>query len=281
MRNLLLLSIGALFIFFSACTNDQKANQEKADYSTSATFDPSVIQGTWKMTHHMPPDSSEVVPTGWDQYKIFTEDRFFFLAFNEDSLIYLGGGQYTIDWDTFTEKLEFMSWYDEKGATTTFTFDHQIEGDKLIQSGSVVWNEGEEENHLEEHYTKVEPSVHEDSDHPLLGLWKMEKMQNGDAQEVSSLPDSISRMKVITPGHFFIVSWKKINRQPGGSVFGSQKIEDGKYVETVLANTMASDMNGTSIPYTFEGGKETFRMHGEIPTEQGLYRIDEYYSRVE
>lgn len=277
MRPLFFLLVMASLLTFSSCQNKQAAGED----TSTDTFDPSIIQGTWEMTHIMPGDTNTVVPVDFKQYKFFTGNRYFLIRYDKDSIRILGGGTYTIDENTFTENFEFFS-LDFNDIPTSLTFNHKIEGDQFIQTGVIPGGGDDNEDYqLEEHYKKVEASILADTDHPYLGLWKMEQAQNGDAKEVQTVPDPISRMKIITPGHFFIVSWRKNNLMPGAAVFGSQKVENGKYVETVIANTMNSNMNGTIIPYNAEGGDSSFRMHGDIPMDEGNYKIDERYSRVE
>jgi hypothetical protein len=271
-----LLLLVTLFSFTSC-----QSSPDTADDTAEETFDPTIIQGTWEMTLNMPADSDVAIPMNYKQYKFYTKDRFFFIAFDQDTVGLFGGGTYTIDRDTFVENLEFMS-SDMSDYPTSFSYSHTIDGDSFVQKGVMPSLSGENEDfQLEEHYKKVEGPISEDTDHPYVGLWKMVQDQSGEATELQSIPDSVMRMKIVTPGHFYIVNWNTNRLMPYSAVFGSQKMEDGKYVETVLANTMDNSMNGVIIPYTAEGGEGTFRMHGEIPMEEGPYKIDERYTRVE
>jgi hypothetical protein len=276
MKHLFFLFALATLTCFTSCQN----SPDNTEDITEEAFDPSIIQGTWEMTQNMPADANVVMPVDYKQYKFFTKDHFFFIAFNQDSIGLIGGGTYTIDRDTFIESLEFMS-SDMSDYPTSFSYSHTIDGDSFIQKGVMPSLSGETEDfQLEEHYKKLEAPISAETEHPYAGLWKMVQAQNGDATEVQTVPDSVMSMKIITPGHFLIVNWRTNSLEPIGAVFGSQKMEDGKYVETVIANTMDREMNGTIIPYTGEGGEETFRMYGEIPMDPP-YKIDERYTRVE
>ena len=277
MKNFIVFFVLATLLSFTAC----EASQESTDAPTE-DFDASIIQGTWEMTHHMPADTNEVIPVDHTVYKIYTKDHFRFIAYNADSISLLGGGTYTITRDSFTENLQFMT-MDMTDAPKSLTFSHKIEGNTFAQSGIIPsLGGGEGQNYkLEERYKKVEASIVEPSDHPYVGLWRMMHTQNGDATEVTLIPDSISRMKTITPGHFLIVSWSKNSLMPISAVFGSQKMEDGKYIETVIANTMNAEMNGVTIPYSAEGKNNTFRMYGEMPYNGDIFKLDEQYTRVE
>ncbi len=262
-----------------------ESNPSASEATSEPSFDASAIQGTWEMTHYMPEDTNTVIPVeDFSQFKFYTKDRFFFVGYNKDSIELYGGGTYTITQDSFTETLEFMSW-DPGNGPNQFTFSHKLDGDRLSQSGLMESSsEDGEDFKLEERYKKVEGSIAATSDHPYAGLWKMVENQNGDLEELTTVPDSIISMKLVTNDHFLIAFWNNNHLKPNGILFGKQQMKEGQYIETIVANTMNQEMNGRSFPYSVEGADNAFRMYGEIPADgenTEPYKIDERYTRVE
>ena len=282
MRRFLLLSLLTTLLILPACQSGEDANDNEQEQEV--TFDPAIIQGTWEMTENMPADTNITLPVDYHQYKIYTKDHVFFLAFHPDSnsVGMMGGGTYTINQDSFTENLTFMSMHEE-GNPTSYSFTHKIDATTFAQSGRMESNvEGEEDFMLEERYRRVESSIGDGVEgHPYIGLWKLEKTLYGDG-ELETQADSIHSLKVITPGHFYIMSSNKNHPEKVNVVFGSQKMEDGKYVETVIANSWSDEMNGQTIAFSAEGAPSTFIMKGVMSYEgNDNYKIEEHYSRVE
>ena len=262
MRNFLFLFALVAWIAFPACQSGETTEEPEEE-----TFDPAIIQGTWEMTGVLPADTNEIIAPDYHQYKIYTEDHVFFLAFNADSVLMIGGGTYTINQDSFTEDLSYMTFYDES-LPTSYSFIHQIDSTTFAQSGVMESEEGEEDFKLEERYRRVEGSVADGLEgHPLVGVWKLDQALYGDDEELAPLPDSMQMLKVITPGHFMAVNYNKNNPGDVNVVFGAQRMEGGKMIESVLVNSWSATMNNVEVPLEIEGGDATYSQKGTMAYE--------------
>ncbi len=281
MKNVLLLFALATLIAFPACQSGEGETQEEEQ---EEAFDPTSIQGTWEMTGNMPPDTNEVIAQDYRQVKIYTGEQVFFLAFDTDpdTVYMIGGGTYSINDSSFTEDLSYMTFHQE-GEPTSYTFAHTITEDSFGQSG-VMENpaEDEEDFQLEERYKRAEVGMANSVGHPLVGVWEMEQAMYGDEEELSGIPDSIRSLKVITPGHFYVVTYNKNDLTKVNVVFGSQQWTEGQIEETIIANTWDKGMNGATFTFAVEMDDNTYAQKGTMTYgDRDDYPLEEHFVRIE
>ena len=122
------LSIFLVFVFLLSCTT---IAQEKKN----------PIEGTWEMVSSKwsDPDTTNLWPvTDYDrQIKKISRTHFVWISqdTSREGVYGFGGGKYTLDGDKYTEHIEIF--YDPTWIGKSLTFTMKVEGDTLIQSGTV------------------------------------------------------------------------------------------------------------------------------------------------
>jgi hypothetical protein len=107
------------------------------------------LQGVWdpvwshEIRNHV---TTEHIPSGQTRWKMFSKNRFVWVAYDvqQKKFIATGGGTYKIDGDTYSETIEFFS---ENPALVgkTLNFKFRREGNRYWQSGLVGEVQIEEE----------------------------------------------------------------------------------------------------------------------------------------
>ena len=279
MRHLiLLLYCSGGLLFLSAC-------QQNPQPEEAATFDPTALQGTWKMIAEKPADSTELTEPSRVQYKTFTDGHFYFVSFDEETgaPAISGGGTYAVTRDSFTENLAYTSW-DSTMAGASYTFAYTLEGDQLDQIGFMeATSEEEEDFYLHERYTRVEaPIAASKESNPLVGLWKMEAADWDGGEDPQPLRVGRVGRKLFTPGHFHVVLYDEATGKMGGNVFGTYTVNNDQFTESILTFTWDSTMVGRSFTFDWTLEEDRFTQSGVLPTPEDVdNRFLEQYRRVE
>ena len=275
----LLLSISLFY-----CKQNAPADNAKEEASEEAFTNP--LKGAWKMTAWKPSDSTGMVEPRVVQYKFYTDDHFYFVGYDDvaDTVAQAGGGTYTINDSTFTETIAYASW-DSPNVGEAYTFDYTTgdNGETFKQRGVMESNvEGEEDFDLAEDYVRVGPTIDaEVAEKAPVGLWKITRSLYGDQEEAMPPADSMMVHKLITPTHFYVVTYNKNNGKMDGMTFGTYEMKDGKYVETVKATTRSIELIDKMIPYEYEYTGDKFSQKGVLEFTDGPFELEEYYTRVE
>lgn len=116
------------------------------------------IIGTWKLVYGeiRTEDSLEVKDLSNTEFvKILNEDHFAFFNQVKDTAdgFYGGGGSYVLDGDTYVEQLDYVGVKEIRGHE--FTFNVEIKGDTLIQSGIEDVPEAGIKRHIVEKYIRI------------------------------------------------------------------------------------------------------------------------------
>ena len=150
MKNVFIL----FFLVFSIIACQQKKETAKILEAKPVNK----IIGTWKMVYAdiKENDSLQIKDLSKSEFvKIINESHFAF--FNQDhtdaTLFYGGGGTYTLENDTYTEKLQFTSVDDVRNHEFPFTIE--IKNDTLIQYGLEEIKEANIKRHIVEKYIRI------------------------------------------------------------------------------------------------------------------------------
>ena len=80
--------------------------------------------------------NSDLFTDYFRQIKIINQTHFVWIEQDTSQEVSgFGGGKYTLDGDKYTEHIEIF--YDPRGIGKSFTFKMKVEGDTLIQSGTM------------------------------------------------------------------------------------------------------------------------------------------------
>nr|HQU59189.1 hypothetical protein [Saprospiraceae bacterium] len=242
------------------------------------------LPGAWKMTAYLPADSSTMTAPDFVQYKFYTGQHFCFLAYDAtaDTLIMAGGGTYTAVKDTLTEDLVFTTW-DSTNIDVSYTFNYQVKDGKFEQRGSMPsTTEGEPDFQLAEDYEYVGLSIDTSGTAGSpSGLWRSNLAAYGDAAEPTTLENGDVIYKLITPTHFFVMSFQPDEGRYRGMVFGTWEIKDGKYTEKIILASWNKEMAGMEIPYDYTVTDNKFEQKAMVTVGDETGKIEEYYERVE
>lgn len=150
-------SISALIIAmvtFISCGEKEKIKENE----TPIVEAKNEIMGSWLLVYGetRTADSLEVKDLSNTQFiKILNEDHFAFFNQKKDTAegFYGGGGTYTLKENVYTEKLDYIGVKELRGHE--FTFDVEIKGDTLIQSGVEDVPEAGIKRHIVEKYIRI------------------------------------------------------------------------------------------------------------------------------
>ncbi|MDQ3291365.1 MAG: hypothetical protein M3Q05_08765 [Bacteroidota bacterium] len=126
------LLLSAMYMF--SCGTEKEDNKEK--------FNPKSIMGTWQLVKGTVIDKGDTTITDYTKntsfIKIINDTHFAFLQHDlnkgKDSAVFVaGGGSYSLNDGSYTERLEYCSARDWEG--NNFTFAVTIKGDTLLQRG--------------------------------------------------------------------------------------------------------------------------------------------------
>ena len=241
----------------------------------------SPLEGTWKLVaaKGYEPESTHA---GIVIYKIFTGKQVHFVYYNEKTGEFrgAGGGTYTLEGDTFQEKLEYFSW-DSTAVGTVQAYHFKINGNRLTQSGTL--NSKQYQNYeVEEVYERVEDGISSTkSKHPLIGVWAIESAQYGDNKP--NIQETYGKViKIITPGFFYGVFFNPDTKHFNGITFGNWRAEGNQYIETVQVFSWDETMAKQEQPFTWEVKADKFYQRGKINAEKYKdYTIEEVSKRLE
>lgn len=133
--------------------------KEKAETTISTPIEGQKgIMGTWKLVYGevKTEDSLEVKDLSNTEFvKILNKDHFAFFNQVKDAAdgFYGGGGTYSLDGDTYKERLDYVGVREIRGHE--FTFNVEIKGDTLIQSGIEDVPEAGIKRHIVEKYIRI------------------------------------------------------------------------------------------------------------------------------
>ena len=146
--------IAVLMLFLASNACDVANNVQKTDQL--------LLKGTWKLVSNTIIQGEEVEVQSLadnEMIKIFNEDHFAFFNHSKghvpDSVRFFtaGSGPYTLKGNTYEEKLEYCSAKSWEGLS--FTFQMEVKGDTLIQSGEEVVEEEGVNRKIIEKYVRV------------------------------------------------------------------------------------------------------------------------------
>ena len=274
MKNLNLFAILFVMAIFFACQPDSEKTEDPP------AFDPTIIQGTWKMSSMQPQDTNVMVTPTYTQIKIFGAPHFALINLGENHSFNMAlGGTYEINEEGFTEKVLFYSG-DSTFIGTEIPYTYKADEGTYHQSGVIV-QDSADNLVIEESYERVEDAMSKTEGNPLVGVWRMTRAAYGDTEEAEPLEEGEATYKIITPGHFYVVSFNW-NGKFGAVVFGTHKMEGDKYVETIISSSMDSTMNGQTPSFDYEVADSSFTQIGAISYQgEDNYKIEEYFTRVE
>lgn len=146
-------SLTGAFILAILICGCQSNPQEKSENITGeSSVRNTKLTGTWKLVNATLIEKGDTTRTDYTKnisfIKIINETHFAFLQHDLDkgkdssrAVFVAGGGRYTLNGDTYVEKLEYCSARNWEG--NDFTFTVLIKGDTLTQSGTeIVESEG-------------------------------------------------------------------------------------------------------------------------------------------
>lgn len=279
-KHTLLLAIFLSISFFACKQNAPSTTEEEPE----AFVNP--LKGAWKMTAWKPADSAGLVEPRVVQYKFYTGDHFYFVGYDDvaDTIVQAGGGAYTVNDSTFTETIAYATWESPNvGVSYTFNYMTGDNGETFKQRGVMESDvEGEPDFDLAEDYVRVGPTIDaEVAEKAPVGLWKATKTLFGDQEEATPPAEGVVIHKLITPTHFYVVTYNENTGVLDGITFGTYEMKDGKYVETVKATTRRIEAIDKMIPYEYEYSGDNFSQKGTIEFSDGPFELEEYYVRVE
>jgi len=131
-----ILSTFLIFVFLLTCT---LSAQEKKN----------PIEGTWELIlkKAVYPDTTMTFDiSGLRELKIISGSHFVFVMQSADGKEFIGagGGRYTYEDNTYTEKFEFSSFLETLPIGKSFKFSARFEGDKFFQTGRLKDDTGYE-----------------------------------------------------------------------------------------------------------------------------------------
>ncbi len=290
------IPVFTLLLLLAACKGGTSETSEGDTAEAVDTLDTeNKLEGTWELieaqlAHTGEGESTEV---GEDSdiafLKIFTKKRFLAFRYRKDSKKFLGasGGTYIQLGDEFREYIEFNTW-DPMLIETPQTFTCTFEGDQFVQAGFIKG--GAVPNvPLREVYQRVESGNQGSLDqHPLVGVWKLEKWANGDVETPEPLPVGHKSIKIITPTNFMVFRWDEnagdlLKTEDGADefIFGTVDLNTDYYTEHIVSFPTEVGIGKT---YTFNWSIDNgiFKMTGFIDADDFMdFKIEEYYSREE
>lgn len=137
-----------------SCGEKESAKENKV----AIAEDENKIMGSWLLVYGetRTADTVEVKELSNTEFiKILNKDHFAFFNQNKnaDEGFYGGGGTYTLKGNVYTERLDYIGVKELRGHE--FTFDIEIKGDTLIQSGIEDVPEAGIKRHIVEKYIRI------------------------------------------------------------------------------------------------------------------------------
>ncbi len=147
------LSIVLLITLLITSCNEEKENLKNIKSKTTPK-----IMGTWKLAYGSVKenDSLTIKDVSKSEFvKIINETHFAYFnqAYNEPRNFYGAGGTYTLENNTYTEKLTYTAWEDYRDRSFPFTV--KITKDSLIQYGIEEIKEKNIKRYVEEKYIRI------------------------------------------------------------------------------------------------------------------------------
>lgn len=265
MRNLLLtVCVFGLVLFSNTSNYAQNSSQ---------------LEGTWKLVKTKWGDMKEHKTPEREIYKIFTEEHFFFVYYNDKEFAGAGGGTYNADARTFTETLAYYSW-DSTAVGTQQTFNWTLDGKTLHQTGLIKGTDKYNDYVIDEYYERVEdaPNKNENS---LAGVWQIEKGTYGESTQTAE--ESRWRInKVFTDKFWYATFYDPKNGAFNGMGFGTYILKGKQYIETLNTYSWDNSAAGKTYTFTMDIQPKKLIQRGEINSDKYEdYTIIEYFKRVE
>ncbi|WP_234416203.1 hypothetical protein [Flagellimonas amoyensis] len=141
-------------VTFISCGEKEKPKEKETEMVETKNE----IMGSWLLVYGetRTADSLEVKDLSNTQFiKILNEDHFAFFNQKKDTAegFYGGGGTYVLEDNVYTERLDYISVKELRGHE--FTFEVEIKGDTLIQSGVEDVPEAGIKRHIVEKYIRI------------------------------------------------------------------------------------------------------------------------------
>ncbi|MEM9885090.1 MAG: hypothetical protein AAF849_04295 [Bacteroidota bacterium] len=237
------------------------------------------LEGTWKMTTAKWGKMKEHKQTKRDIYKIFTKDKYFFIYYNDQKFSGAGGGDYTVEGNTFKSTNAYYSW-DSTAVGKTQTFNWVIEGNTLHQFGLIKGADKYDNYVIDEYYERVEDGIGQ-NEHPLVGVWQVEEATYGN--ETTSAANSRWQVnKIFTDKFWYITYFDPKTGGFNGAGFGTYALKDNEYHETIEAFSWDQTAVGQTNTFSMKIEPETLVQKGEINTDEYQnYTIIERFKRIE
>lgn len=215
------------------------------------------LEGAWKMTHK---DGKEV--TDKEYIKLYQDGYFAFGAkeLGSNKFLGAGGGEFSIDGNTYIETLDFFTMDPEKvGTTTKYSLDKkenrivitaQIDGKTLIE----IWE-------------KIG-----DRKDALTANWVFTG-RKADGEIRRSTPGARRTVKILSGGRFQWIAFNSETKEFMGTGGGTYTAENGKYTENITFFSRDDSRVGASLSFDFEVINGEWHHSGMSSTGNPIYEV--------
>lgn len=215
------------------------------------------IEGAWKMTHK---DGKEV--TDKEYIKLYQDGYFAFGAkeLGSNKFLGAGGGEYSMDGNTYQETLDFFTMDPEKvGTTTKYNLDKkenrivitaQIDGKTLVE----IWE-------------KIG-----DRKDALTANWVFTG-RKAEGEIRRSTPGARRTVKILSGGRFQWIAFNSETKEFMGTGGGTYTAENGKYTENITFFSRDDSRVGANLSFDFEVINGEWHHSGMSSTGNPIYEV--------
>jgi hypothetical protein len=222
------------------------------------------IEGAWKMTHK---DGKEV--TDKEYIKIYQDGYFAFGAkeIGSNKFLGAGGGEFSINGNTYQETLDFFTFDPEKvGTTTSYNLDQKAT--RIIISANV------DGKTLVEIWEKIG-----DRKDALTANWVFTG-RKADGEIRRSTPGARRTVKILSGGRFQWIAFNSETKEFMGTGGGTYTAENGKYTENITFFSRDDSRVGASLSFDFEVIKGEWHHSGMSSTGNPIYEVWSKYKEA-
>jgi hypothetical protein len=223
-----------------------------------------VMEGAWKMTHQ---NGKEMVD---HEYIKLYQDGYFAFGAKEvgtNKFVGAGGGEFSLDGNTYKETLDFFTMDSEKvGSTTTYNLDRT--GDRIVISAEI------DGATLVEIWEKVG-----DRQDALTRNWVFTGRKS-DGEISRYTPGARRTVKILTGGRFQWIAFNSETKEFMGTGGGTYTAENGKYTENITFFSRDDSRVGASLGFEFEVKDGEWHHSGMSSTGNPIYEVWSRYSEA-
>ncbi|RZS95628.1 hypothetical protein [Cecembia calidifontis] len=222
------------------------------------------IEGAWKMTHK---DGKEV--TDKEYIKIYQDGYFAFGAkeIGSNKFLGAGGGEFSINGNTYQETLDFFTFDPEKvGTTTSYNLDQKAT--RIIISANV------DGKTLVEIWEKIG-----DRKDALTANWVFTG-RKADGEIRRSTPGARRTVKILSGGRFQWIAFNSETKEFMGTGGGTYTAENGKYTENITFFSRDDSRVGASLSFDFEVINGEWHHSGMSSTGNPIYEVWSKYKEA-